>query len=165
MRIRAQSLALLSWLRIQCCKSCSVGHSAAQIQHGSYSSNSSPSLGISIYHICGPKKNGGAGGRVPWWHSGLRIQHCPCSVVGLIFGPETSSCHKRGQKEKEKKGGGIRKAWVMSRQPSPPAGVTKGSPSFFSKQLLLFNATNTQKPEVQIQTTATIFKHYHHHPQ
>ena len=46
---------------------------------------------------------------VPWWLSGLKIQCCPCSGlghccgVGLIPGPGTSICCRRGQKIKKKK--------------------------------------------------------------
>ena len=44
---------------------------------------------------------------VPWWLSELRIQCChfsssgPCCGTGSVTGPETSTCHKRGQKNKE----------------------------------------------------------------
>ena len=59
---QVQSLALLSGLRIQCC--CEVcyrsqtwlGSCAAVAKSGSYSSDSTPSLGTSICSGCGPKK-------------------------------------------------------------------------------------------------------------
>ena len=47
--------------------------------------------------------------RVPWWFSRLRIQQCHCCGsghccgVGLIPGPETSTCQGCGKERKEKK--------------------------------------------------------------
>ena len=44
---------------------------------------------------------------VPWWLSGLRTWHCPCSGlghhcdVGLSPGPETFTCCRHGHKNKE----------------------------------------------------------------
>ena len=47
--------------------------------------------------------------RIPWWPSGLRIQHCHCYRLGhccgagLIPGPGTSTCCWHGRKNKKKK--------------------------------------------------------------
>ena len=44
----------------------------------------------------------------PWWHSGLRIQHCHCCGLGCccgrrwIPGPRTSACHGCGKKKRER---------------------------------------------------------------
>ena len=64
MRLRIQSLALLSGLRIRCC--CELwcrsqmrlrsDVAVAVVQASSYSSDSTPSLGTSICCRCGPKK-------------------------------------------------------------------------------------------------------------
>ena len=38
---------------------------------------------------------------VPWWLSGLRIQHCPCCSVGLIPGPGTFLSCWHSQKQRK----------------------------------------------------------------
>ena len=64
MRLRVRSVALLSGLRIQCCHelwrrlqtrlgSCIA---VAVAEASGYSSDETPSLGTSICHRCGPKK-------------------------------------------------------------------------------------------------------------
>ena len=35
---------------------------------------------------------------VPWWHSGLRSQHCHCCASGISPGPGTSACLWHSQK-------------------------------------------------------------------
>ena len=66
MKLRVQSLASLSGLRIQHCHELWWCRSQMQlrsrvavavVQVGSYSSDSTPSLGTSIYHGCNPKKD------------------------------------------------------------------------------------------------------------
>ena len=66
MKLRVQSLASLSGLRIQHCHELWWCRSQMQlrsrvavavVQVGSYSSDSTPSLGTSIYHGCNPRKD------------------------------------------------------------------------------------------------------------
>ena len=61
MRLQVQSLASLSRLRIRCCRELGcglqtqLGTRVAVAQAGSCSSDSTPSLGTSVCHRCGPK--------------------------------------------------------------------------------------------------------------
>ena len=64
-RLQVRSLALLSGLRIRCCRELSCrsqmqlrsGVAVAVALAGSYSSDLTPSLGTSICSGCGPKKS------------------------------------------------------------------------------------------------------------
>ena len=94
LRMHVQSLALLSGLMINSCcelwcwsqtwlRSCiAVGLAQAS----SYSSNSTPSLGTSISHSCGPKKTKKKkievyGHKCSLWHSSLWEKHCKCPMI------------------------------------------------------------------------------------
>ena len=122
MRLQVQSLALLSGLRILRCGELwyrlqtwlRSGMAVAVEWAGSYSSDSTSSLGTSICCGCGPiydiiyiwnlKKNDIG---VLLWLSTLRIWCCHCSGSGhccdicFIFGPGASAYHRCSQKEKK----------------------------------------------------------------
>ena len=53
---------------------------------------------------------------VPWWPSGLRIQHYHTYSMGSIPSSGTSECHRCGQKKKEKENGilgeAVSKNWL-----------------------------------------------------
>jgi len=115
--MRVRSLALLSGLRMRCCREpwcrsktrLRSGIAVAAVQADSYSSDSAPNLGTSVYHGCGPKKTTTA--KTFSSPFVLMIQEFPpltswwSLYVFSYFDPGLgiSMCHRHGQKKKKKK--------------------------------------------------------------
>ena len=99
--LQVRSLALLSRLGIWPCHELWCGSqtrlrscvAVALAQTGGYSSDLTPSLGTSICHGCGPRKDKKTKKNffeayfgVLWWLSGLRVWHCQYCGSGYSCG-------------------------------------------------------------------------------
>ena len=118
-RMQVQSL-VLSGLRIQCCQrlwcesqmQLRSGVAVAVVQAGSYSSNSALSLGTSICHMCGPKKEKKKqineslrSSLVAWCVKDLTLSLLWLGLLlwcRLVPWPRSSACHEPSQKRKRK---------------------------------------------------------------